>query len=78
MEVLKPCPHCGGEANLINCDSVKRKRIFVYVKCSVCGAQGKTFTIGRNAEMGENNPANKWAANAWNLRTERNGEAWTE
>lgn len=74
MEVLKPCPHCGGEANIINCYSPVRKRIFVYVKCAVCGAQGKTFTTGKNAEMGENNPANKYAANAWNIRTEGKAE----
>lgn len=73
-EVLKPCPFCSGEASIVNSYSEVRKRIFVYVKCDVCGSQGKTYTTGKNAEMGENNPANKYAANAWNLRTERKTE----
>lgn len=70
MEELKKCPFCGGDASIVNSYSQIRKRIFVYVRCDICLAQGKTFTTGKNAEMGENNPANKYAVNAWNIRKE--------
>lgn len=74
MEELKKCPFCGGEASIVNSYSVHRKRIFVYVRCDVCNSQGKTYTTSTKKEMGENNPANKYAVNAWNLRNERKND----
>lgn len=66
---IKPCPHCGGSACLVANYSYKIRSYFVFVKCDICGATGKTY-------RSENNPAiDEWnsipcidALNAWNMR----------
>lgn len=64
---VKKCPFCNGNAELY---SVKGKLgYFCFVKCSFCGSQGKTYSMG---ETRNNNWDNTLAANnaisAWNKR----------
>lgn len=55
-EKLKPCPFCGGEANL------KDTSGFIVVKCGSCGAESGMVKI--SAEY----CANDKAAESWNRR----------
>lgn len=68
--ILKACPFCGGEAELIN---VKPNRPYFAVKCKNCRAQTRTVKCmtwktneERFAEMIE--LTKKWAVNEWNRR----------
>lgn len=54
-ETLKPCPFCGGKAELHNYDTPTRVS---YVECSVCGAR-----VDDDSDEG--------VAKRWNLRYER-------
>lgn len=65
---IKECPHCGGVAFLNSNYSYKIRSYFVFVKCDVCGAQGKIV-------HSKENPAEDWgseecdsAVRAWNMR----------
>ena len=76
--ITKPCPHCGGDSFLTCNYSQKVRRYFVYVKCDICGAQGKTYTsVEDPATTGWDSPACQSALTAWNMRTyadeEQNG-----
>lgn len=67
---LKPCPHCGGSACLNANYSYKTRSFFVFVKCDICGAQGKVYSSPGDPEAaGWNNQPCNDAATAWNLRT---------
>lgn len=44
MNELKPCPFCGGEADLWY--STGRYGYFAYCECAVCSARSKSFAIG--------------------------------
>ena len=76
MEELKKCPFCGGKACATANYSKRRNVYYVFIKCDVCGAQGKAY-------ISEEDPAqNEWqsiacedAQNAWNLRTGADHEA---
>ena len=69
-ETLKRCPHCGGTAYINSSYSYRHKTHFVYVKCSICGAQGKTYcSTGDPEKAGWNNQACTDAVAAWNMRT---------
>ena len=66
----RPCPHCGGNACLNASYNHKQKRYFIYVKCDICGAQGKIYTDPENPEIYDwNMPACQDAVTAWNMRT---------
>lgn len=66
---IKPCPHCGGPACLNSSYSYKTRNYFAFVRCEVCGAQGKTYRSEKApAEEDWNNYACKSAIEAWNLR----------
>ena len=78
MEKLKPCPHCGGEADVYRrfipgADYIDN--IVVHVKCECCGASGKEFPVSQDPcddAVGWDDPeiseASKSAISAWNLR----------
>ena len=68
---LKHCPFCGGEADIWR--MYGKYGYFMVVKCSVCGASGKTFMDGRE-DKDDGDPtlwetvAARRAAEAWNRR----------
>lgn len=67
---IKPCPHCGGTSCLNSSYSYKIRKYFVFVKCDICGAQGKIYLSGNDPNEDEwNNAACNDAINAWNMRT---------
>ena len=67
---LKNCPHCGGMAHLEQNFTRKTHNYIVYVKCDICGAQGKVYSSEEApAETEWQNEACNAAAAAWNLRT---------
>lgn len=67
--IIKTCPHCGGTANLRISYSHKMQAYFVYVKCEICGAQGKAYTDEEDPEVkGAENSACQFAISAWNMR----------
>lgn len=74
MELLKGCPHCGGGARLRKNYSRKLQMYFVYVKCDICGAQGKSVTSKYEAEDDWNTPACEKAVSAWNMRVSEDYE----
>ena len=58
MAELKPCPFCGGRADLRTFTMGRfKKRKFLYVECCVCGNR---TSVDREAEYVEE---------AWNRRT---------
>lgn len=68
-KIIKKCPHCGGLAVLNSNYSWSFKSHFVYVKCNICGAQGKSyFSEDTPDEVGWDNLACNDAINAWNMR----------
>lgn len=70
MENIKACPHCGGSACLTANYSYKIRKFFVFVKCDICGSQGKIYNSAEDpASESWNNQACKDALNAWNMRT---------
>lgn len=67
---IKTCPHCGGAACLTQNYSYKARSYFVFVKCDICGAQGKIYnSADEPATTGWNNTACNDAIAAWNMRT---------
>lgn len=67
---IKACPHCGATACLTSNYSYKTRTYFVFVKCDICGAQGKIYNSKEEPAAAEwNNTACNDAINAWNLRT---------
>jgi len=49
--------------------SYKARSHFVFVRCDICGAQGKIYKSPADpAEAGWNNAACNDAVNAWNMR----------
>ena len=66
---LKCCPHCGGAADLKQNYSYKARSYFVFVICSICGAQGKIFNTDEEpAAVDWRNAACNSAVAAWNMR----------
>ena len=71
---IKPCPHCGSSACLTANYSFRSRSYFVFVKCDLCGAQGKIYNSTSDpAEESWNNAACNDAVRAWNLRTKEQG-----
>lgn len=77
MNIIKRCPHCGGEAQLYSSYSYKMDTFFLYIKCEICGAQGKSVRTKDDPKE-----VNIWetracqnALAAWNMRV---GEDYEE
>ena len=71
IDEIKPCPHCGGEAALYRNYSRRCRSYFVYVRCEICGAQGKLYGCQEAPEAHDwKNAACCDAVKAWNMRTE--------
>lgn len=64
--MIKRCPHCGGDGFLEWNYSNRSRSWFVYVKCDICGAQGKIYNSPQ--EPDEASPAARSAIVAWNMR----------
>ena len=70
MQKLKPCPFCGGVAFLNSNFSNRYRTYFVYSKCEICNAQGKTYASKDNPpDTDWSNAACESAVEAWNMRT---------
>lgn len=68
-EILKGCPHCGGDASLNVNYSERAGGYFVMIKCSVCKSQGKTYFSEENPENEPRSNEASWnAVKAWNMR----------
>lgn len=68
MHNIKKCPFCGGDGELTQRYNSRRDNYFVFVACSLCNAQSKTFTSDDNAERGEwQSKACEKAVMAWNM-----------
>ena len=67
---IKPCPHCGGAADLCSNYSRKVYAYFTDVRCEICGAQGKYYTAQVDPETnGRDDVACQNAVTAWNMKT---------
>ena len=66
---IKPCQHCNGVAYLNANYSYKTRSYFVFVKCEVCGATGKTTSSKEDPQAEDwQSEACERALEAWNLR----------
>ena len=66
---IKTCPHCGGTACLNANYSYKTRTYFTFVKCDICGAQGKVYSSKEEPAAADwDNTACRDAINAWNMR----------
>lgn len=75
-DTIKPCPHCGGAAYLNSNYSPRLKSYMVYVRCDVCGAQGRIYNDDTEpAAQDWQTEAAYSAVEAWNLRTYHELEA---
>lgn len=66
---LKPCPFCGGDAEMTSTWNNRYRKYFINVRCTVCGSCSKGYTSD------ENPTKNDWdldacynAAAIWNKR----------
>lgn len=66
---IKTCPHCDGVSFLNANYSYKARAYFVFVKCDICGSQGKIYRSDEDPAAAEwNNEACNSAVEAWNMR----------
>lgn len=69
MENIKNCPHCNGAAVLQSNYSSRYRAYFIFCKCTLCGAQGKTYSSKDNPVDEEwNTQTCEDAVAAWNMR----------
>ena len=69
MFEIKSCPHCGCDATLTANWSYKAKKYFVFVKCDMCGSQGKVYRSDTDPDNDKwENIACYNAVKAWNMR----------
>ena len=70
-EKIRYCPFCNGPAALQSCYAPKYRTNFVFVRCLICGSQGKRFTCKDEDELdGWSGEACDSAVLAWNMRAE--------
>ena len=67
MEEVKRCPFCGSRAYLMVDKAKRAKLYYIHVKCTECGAQGRTYFTKDNPDAGDIEEAEK-AVIAWNQR----------
>lgn len=70
-ENIKPCPFCGGQADLYSdLNDPYEGGYIVFGKCEVCGSRGKAFHVAEDPlETGNwGTPRCNDAVEAWNLR----------
>lgn len=68
--ILKRCPHCGGSARLHGNYGYRIRKWFVFVKCDICGSQGKGFTSEEEPSTVDwSNDSCERAVEVWNMRT---------
>lgn len=66
---IKPCPHCGGHSVLNQRWNYKASKYFIFVRCEVCGSQGKSYpTYESLYDDDYNETADELAIKAWNMR----------
>lgn len=66
---IKRCPHCAGASYLHSNYSYKCRCFFVFVKCEICGAQGKVYKSAEEPAAADwQNEACNDAVEAWNMR----------
>ena len=71
-EGLKPCPFCGGEANMYANYNRTCHCWFVFCQCTVCGGTGKTKSTKIDPVLSDwNDLACKEAVSSWNRRSEQ-------
>lgn len=63
-EKLKPCPFCGGEAEIVKRHGITNDDIYAYAVCSVCGVSMRTIVIKANEIVVEK------IAEFWNRRAD--------
>ena len=69
--IIDKCPHCGGTASLTQNYSYKIRSYFVFVKCDICGSQGKIYRSDTEPAADDwDTQTCKDAIAAWNMRTE--------
>ena len=74
IEELKPCPFCGGEAD-VNCfpTDYPTEHCCAYIKCTKCGAE-----ISREGRIEDASRLIKQVIAAWNRRAQQPNEPLTE
>lgn len=73
MTELKPCPFCGGEAQLVRKSAVDIAAEAVFVECKKCGAISPIYSIPLNRIPPRAKTDSECFASvraAWNRRTE--------
>ena len=68
---MKTCPHCGGEGKLTCNYSRATRGYFVFVKCAMCGSQGKIYST--NTKPNGIDKVCTDAVKAWNMRHREGG-----
>lgn len=66
QDKIKNCPHCNGVGEIQANYSRNNHCYFVFVKCTLCGAQGKVFST--TEEPAEDMETVVKSISAWNMR----------
>ena len=79
MDKLKPCPFCGGDADIKNIS--KSAKPHWCVICCSCGSRGREVSHGSSARVKDKKrlayfeeEARQWAIGAWNRRSSDDDE----
>lgn len=75
MSDLRACPFCGGSATLFRNYNYRSNVWFVFAKCEVCGAQGKSVPVRTDLDLEDETWWESYdckkAEVFWNTRTEK-------
>lgn len=72
MNKVKICPFCGGQACLHSIYEREPDLYYVFIRCTICGAEGKKIpSWERPAECEWSNNPCDLASAAWNMRIGR-------
>lgn len=68
MHKIKKCPFCGGDGELTQRYNSRRDNYFIFVSCSLCNAQSKTFASDDDVSVSDwESKACEKAVKAWNM-----------